>query len=254
MARHDRIAGDLLEQHPMHRHPLGRGDLVGDVPGDRLAFPVGVGGEVDGGRGLGGLLELGQRLGLALDGDVLGLEPVVDVHAQLPGGEIAQVPDRRLHVVAPAQVLPDGLGLGGRLDDDERISHAGHGLGPRLVGLGLGASGGLPGRLLGLAGCRVRLGGGCALHRAFRGLSPCLESNPRCSSGGQLSGVQERRPTGGCKEGYRKCCPVRKLRTSLTAIRHVAAPAPSLRPPRRRPGACPRLPHNQRAGRTVPGP
>ena len=148
--RHDRVAGDLLEQHPVHRHPLGRRDLVGDVPGDRLAFAVGVGGEIDGRRGLGRLLELGQRLGLALDGDVLGLEPVVDVHPQLAGGEIAQVPDRRLHVVAPTEVLPDGLGLGGRLDDDERISRAGHGLGPRLLGLGLRASGRLLGRLLGL--------------------------------------------------------------------------------------------------------
>ena len=112
------VSGDLLEQHPVHRD-LGV-DLVGHVPGDRLALPVGVGGEVDGGGGLGRLLQLREGLRLSFNGDVLRLEPALHVHPQLPGGEVAQVPDGRLHVVARAEVLPDGLGLGGRLDDDER--------------------------------------------------------------------------------------------------------------------------------------
>ena len=67
------VPGDLLEQHPVHRH-LGV-DLVGDVPGDRLALAVRVGGEIDGGGGLGGLLQLGEGLRLSFNGDVLGLEP-----------------------------------------------------------------------------------------------------------------------------------------------------------------------------------
>ena len=101
----DRVLGDLVEQHPVGGR-LGI-ELVGHVPGDRLALAIGVGGQVDGARRLGRLLELGQRLGLSLDGDVLGLEPVVDVHAELAGRQVAQVADRRLHVVAAAQVLAD---------------------------------------------------------------------------------------------------------------------------------------------------
>ena len=94
----DRVLGDLVEQDAVGRHL--DAELVGDVPGDGLALAIGVGREVDGRRGLCRLLELGERLGLALDGDVLGLEVVLDVDAELPGGEIAQVADRGPHVVA----------------------------------------------------------------------------------------------------------------------------------------------------------
>ena len=117
-------------------------DLVGDVPGDRLALAVGVGREIDLAGALGGLLQLRERLGLALDGDVLGLEPVLDVHAELPRGQVADVADRGLHVVAGAEILADRLGLGGRLDDDERTSAPGRSRpGLRGLGLGLGAFG-----------------------------------------------------------------------------------------------------------------
>jgi hypothetical protein len=151
------VAGDLLEQHPVSGHLAA--DLVGHVPGDGFAFPVGVGGEIDLGCAFRRLLEIGQRLGLALDGHVLGLEPAVHVHTQLPGGEVAEVADRGLHVVPGAQVLANGLGLGGRLDDDERA--------PRPGRPAVGAAGAL-GRLCRLGG--FRLGGlvGGFLHRAFR--------------------------------------------------------------------------------------
>ena len=116
----DGVLGDLVKQDPVG------GDagveLVGDVPGDRLALAVRVGGQVDGRCALGRFLELGQRLGLALDGDVLRFEPALHVHAQLAGGQVPHVADGGLHVIAGTQVLPDGLGLGGRLDDDERGS------------------------------------------------------------------------------------------------------------------------------------
>ena len=68
---------------------------------------------------LGRLLDIRQGLGLALDRDVLGLEAVVDVHAELPGGQVPDMADRGLHAVAAAQILADGLGLGGRLDDHQ---------------------------------------------------------------------------------------------------------------------------------------
>jgi hypothetical protein len=148
------VPGDLLEQDPVYRD-LGV-ELVGHVPGDGLALPVGVGGQVDGSGGLGGLLQLREGLGLSFNGDVLGLEPVLHVHAQLPGREVAEVPDGGLHVVAGAQVFPDGLRLGGRLDDDERTPPPGRrrAVAGRLRGLGTGP--GLGGFLLhrSLGSCR----------------------------------------------------------------------------------------------------
>ena len=90
------------------------------MPGDGLALAIRVGGQVDGRRALGRLFELGQGLGLALDGYVLRLESILHVHAQLAGGQIAHVADGGLHVIARAEVLPDGLGFGGRLHDDQR--------------------------------------------------------------------------------------------------------------------------------------
>ena len=114
----DGVLGDLVEQHAVGRRA--RAELVGHVPGDGLALAVRVGGEVDGGGRLGGLLEVGQGLGLALDGDVLGLEITLDVDAELAGRQIPEMADGGPHVVAGAEVLADGLGLGGRLDDDQR--------------------------------------------------------------------------------------------------------------------------------------
>ena len=49
-------------------------DLLGDVPGDRLAFAIGVGREVDGLDLARGLADLAEDLLLALDDLVLGLE------------------------------------------------------------------------------------------------------------------------------------------------------------------------------------
>ena len=53
----DRLRGDLVEDHPVHRHL--RLQLVEQVPGDRLALAVLVGGEVE----LVGLLEQPLELG-----------------------------------------------------------------------------------------------------------------------------------------------------------------------------------------------
>ena len=156
-----RVAGDLLEEHAVSRH-AGR-DLVGDVPGDRLALAVGVGREIDLAGALGRLLQLRERLGLALDGDVLGLEPALDVHAELAGGQIAKMADGGLHVVAGAEILADGLGLGRRLDDHQRASAPSRSHpGLRGLGFGLGALG-LFGRCL----RGRRLYGRCLLGRGL---------------------------------------------------------------------------------------
>ena len=54
----DRRLGDLVEDHPVHRDAL-RLQLVEQVPGDRLALAVLVGGEVE----LVGVLEQALELG-----------------------------------------------------------------------------------------------------------------------------------------------------------------------------------------------
>ena len=76
----DRAAGDLVEDHPLHRH-LGLQHLE-HVPGDRLALAVLVGREDE----LVGVLErplqIGDDLLLSLRDHVLGSEVVVDVDRQ----------------------------------------------------------------------------------------------------------------------------------------------------------------------------
>ena len=78
----DGVLGDLVEQHAAHVVAALRA-AVGHVPGDRLALAVGVGGDQDRRGLLGRLLQLLDRLRLALDGDELRLEVRLDVHAQL---------------------------------------------------------------------------------------------------------------------------------------------------------------------------
>ena len=112
------LFGDLVEGDPVD---LGAGDeldLLLDMPSDGLAFPVGVRRQVDGVAFGGGRLELGQDLALALDDFVLGGEAVLDVHAQLLGGEISQMPHRGGHAESLVQKFLEGGGLGGRLDDE----------------------------------------------------------------------------------------------------------------------------------------
>ncbi len=140
------LLGDLVEQDAVSTNGSGQAlpDLFRHMPGDGLSLAVRVGGQVNSRRGLGRLLQLGQSLCLAFDGDVLGLESVLHVNAELPGWQISQVPDGGLYVIARAEVLTDGLGLGGRLDDNERRTAVPSN--PRAVVLGATRLGGSRGR------------------------------------------------------------------------------------------------------------
>ena len=129
----DRRLGDLVEDHPVDRQALRRLELVEEVPGDRLALAVLIGGEVEGVGVLDQLLQLGDVALLVARHDVVGLEPVVDVDREpaprlvldlgrgVRGvvGQVADVTDRGLDDVVRAQVAADGAGLGRGLDDDE---------------------------------------------------------------------------------------------------------------------------------------
>ena len=104
----------------MQRRAALRRDLRRDVLRDRLALAIRVGGDQHFLAVLRRALQLGDRLFLPGNRNEVGREAVVDVDAQLLLGQIHDVPDRRANAVAAAEVLPDRLRLGRRLDDDER--------------------------------------------------------------------------------------------------------------------------------------
>ena len=122
----DRRLGDLVERDPLR---LLRRDVggLGDVPGDRLALAVEVGGEVDLVRALGGLLDVGDLLAPVVRDHVLGFEVVVDIDAELAlAGVLGQVADMaigRKDAVVTTEIALDGACLGRRFDDDEVLGH-----------------------------------------------------------------------------------------------------------------------------------
>ena len=118
----DRAARDLVELHPVHRlvceHPALRQEL-GDVPRDRLALAVGVGGEIEGARAP---HRPHDRLHVSLRA-----RNQIEVHGEAalgldrPGGgdEVAHVPIGGEHGEIGVQVLSDGASLRRGLDDEE---------------------------------------------------------------------------------------------------------------------------------------
>ena len=91
---------------------------------NRLAFAVGVGRQVDGVRLAGGSLQGLDDFLLGRNCDVVGLEVLVDIHAQVFLGQVHDMPHGGLHGIAGPKIFIDGFGLSRRLDDDERFSHS----------------------------------------------------------------------------------------------------------------------------------
>ncbi len=118
----DGVPGDGVEDHALDGgvflDRLAAGEGLEQVPGDRLALAVGVGGEDE-------FLVVLERLG---DGaQVLGAvgcdlpfhrEVVVGVDRAVLGGQIPDVAVGGEDRVAGAEVFVDGFRLGGRFDDD----------------------------------------------------------------------------------------------------------------------------------------
>jgi len=92
--------------------------LVGDMPGDRFAFAIGVGGEIDIFLALGGFLKLLDNLLLPMDHMKVRREVIFHVDPQLALRQIDDMPHRRLDLKILAQIFAQGLGLGRRFDDD----------------------------------------------------------------------------------------------------------------------------------------
>ncbi len=92
---------DLVEQHAVDVW-VGGPNLLGDVPGDRLALAVRIGRQQDLARLLGRGLDIRDHLLLSLDDHVVGLEVVLDVDTHAGLGQILDVPHRRLDHVTRA--------------------------------------------------------------------------------------------------------------------------------------------------------
>jgi hypothetical protein len=131
----DGALGDLVEDDAAEALLAPDSQRLGEVPADGLPLAVGVGGQVDGLRLLGGGAQVVEDLALGgqdrvLDGESpLGVDAADDVGGVLrPLGVFGQVPDMAHGGHDPevaAQVLVDGLRLGGRLDDDEVLGQKG---------------------------------------------------------------------------------------------------------------------------------
>ncbi len=122
----DGVPGDLVEGDPPEAASVFPrvAELLGHVEGDRLAFPVRVGGQQHGVGRAGGLPELLEDGSLSLDGNVLRLEAVLHVHAEPALRQVANVTHRGLHHVLVAKVRQIPFQrpcLGGRLHDDQML-------------------------------------------------------------------------------------------------------------------------------------
>ncbi len=120
--------GNGVERDPLH---IGRQDLLllqhlGEMPADRLALAIGVGGEDQRVRALclvSDCLELLRAIGRHLP---FHREVVVRIDRTILRRKVAHVPERREHPMTRAQVFLDGFRLGGRFDDDELQAISSH--------------------------------------------------------------------------------------------------------------------------------
>ncbi len=138
------LGRDFVELDAVDRN-LGVLDDFGHVPGDGLALPVRVGGQIDAAGLAGGLFQFGHDLLLALDDLIVGGEAVFFVHAEGLGGQVADMAHGGLNGKGFAEKFFDGLHLGGRLDDDQLFCHGRRAIAIRLPhgkGRGAGNSGG----------------------------------------------------------------------------------------------------------------
>ena len=116
-----RLLGDRIEDDALDRLALERLLFIEglqDVPGDRLAFAVGVGRQNEGVgllQGVGDVVDALLRLGVDLPEH---LEIIVRVDRSVLGREVPDMAKGRQDLVTGAQVLVDRLRLGRRLDND----------------------------------------------------------------------------------------------------------------------------------------
>ena len=117
----DGVAGDLVEADAADVDAFQRVLVLqhgADVPGDRLALAIRVGGEIEGFRafqrlGDGADLLVAAGVRFPVHGEVL-----VGADAAILGRQVAHVPETGQDGVAAAQIAVDGFGFGGGFYDD----------------------------------------------------------------------------------------------------------------------------------------
>ena len=114
----DHLAGDLVEGDSLGFF-VAEVQQVLQVPADGLTLTVRVGGQIYGVAGLGEFFQLIDKLLLTPDGAVVGLEVVLDIHAQLAFGQVTQMSHTGPDLVIRSQIFADGLGLGRGLHDHQ---------------------------------------------------------------------------------------------------------------------------------------
>ena len=128
----DGALGDLVEGDAPDLF-VSQAGVLRDVPGDRLALAVEVGGKPDLVRvtGLGG--ELLELTAAVLQRLVARREVVVKIDTECLGGQVADMAVAGEHPVSGPKIAFDGLRLGGRLDDHQigTIAAGGAGAGHR---------------------------------------------------------------------------------------------------------------------------
>ena len=110
------LFGDLIEGDPLGLVIIQLQQFL-QMPGDGLALPVRVRGQVDGLGGLGLLLQFTDQFLFITDGDILGLKAMLNIHAHFALGQVPQVTHGGGHLIVAAQVFLDGLGFRRGLDD-----------------------------------------------------------------------------------------------------------------------------------------
>ena len=130
----DGVLGDLVEHHALDRH-LGL-ERLHQMPCDGLALAILISRQVELVGALQGGFQLAYRALLIAVHDVVGLEPIVDVHAELAElgfigrghlaglRKVANMADRCHDGVSLAQIVTDFVGLGRGLHNHELGSHA----------------------------------------------------------------------------------------------------------------------------------
>ena len=89
------------------------------MPGNRLAFAVGVGCQIDFVRAIDRVFEVFDGVALIVHDAVFRLEVVFDIDRNLRDEQVADVTLRRLDGIALAEKLTDAARLGGRFDDHQ---------------------------------------------------------------------------------------------------------------------------------------
>ena len=118
----NRVLCNFVKLDAMNRFPR---DLIfqhgREMPRNRFAFAVGVGGKINFARALCVLAQFLNHIAFFRSDFVLGFEIVFNVHAQIFLRQIANVSHRRAHAIIASEKFGNRFCLRGRFDNDEGV-------------------------------------------------------------------------------------------------------------------------------------